>query len=164
MDYKSVAWNPQNSTWRLRSAQDVTRMYAETLCQRISRRIIRDCQSLKDCLLSGDDTVLGNTWDEVCVQIQFQESVYWDAYEDTMHTFVMGYLEELSDYEQFAIWLQTDEGREWQWDIDQSPEDVAGKEPDFLLSDLAYYVLRAYVYLAAGRWSNRRIEEYLERH
>lgn len=80
MDYTLVAWNPKGRADRLRNCEDVTRLYAEALCRRISRRVIRDCQARKDCLLSGDDSVLGNLWDEVCVQVQFRVSVYWDVY------------------------------------------------------------------------------------
>jgi hypothetical protein len=156
MDYKSVAWNPKGRAGRLRNTQDITRLYAETLCQRISRRIIRDCQSLKDCLLSGDDTGLSNIWDEVCVQIQGGESIYWDVYEEALDRMAFDYLTALTDYE-----LQTDEGWDWRWESENNPEEIPDSDPDFLLDDLAHYVLRTHVYPAAGRWSNRRIEAYL---
>lgn len=163
MDYKSVAWTPKGREGRLRNAQDISRLYAESLCQRISRRIIRDCQSLKDCLLSGDDTVLGNIWDEVCVQIQDSESIYWDVYEEALGRMAFDYLVEMVDYEQLAIWLQTDEGWDWQWESENNPEEIPDSDPDFRLDDLAHFVLRTYVYPAAANWSNRRIEAYLMR-
>jgi len=31
-------------------------------------------------LLSGDDTGLKNTWDEICVQVRHEHSVYWRFY------------------------------------------------------------------------------------
>lgn len=135
----------------------------EALCQRINRRMIRDCQARKDCLLSGDDSVLGNLWDEVCVQVQFQKSFSWDAYEETLERLAFDYLAELADYEQLAIWLQTDEGRDWQWERKNNPHEIADRQPDFLMDDLARYLLRRYVYPAAANWSNRRIESYLAR-
>lgn len=164
MGYKLMAWNPNPKTGRLRNAQDVTRLYAESLCRRISRRIIRYCEARKDCLLSGDDSVLGNLWDEVCVQVQFQKSFSWDAYEETLERLAFDYLTELADYEQLAIWLQTDEGWDWQWESRNNPDEIADRQPAFFLDDLARYLLRRYVYAAAANWSNRRIESYLARH
>jgi hypothetical protein len=159
-----TCWNPQQRSRPLRSAQDVARLYADALCQRLTRRLIRYFQGRKDCLLSGDDTILGNVWDEVCVQVQIERSFYWDAYDETLSMTLQSYLEELSDYEQLAIWLQTDDGWSWQWDIDNDSEAIEGKAPDFLLDDLTHYILRQYVYPEAGRWSNQRITAYIETH
>ena len=157
-----TAWNPQPRPRTLRSAQDVTRLHADALCHRLTRRLIRYLQSRTDCRLSGDDTVLANIWDEVCVQIQHEESFYWDVYEETMSLSMFWYLQELTDYDQLAIWLQTDDGWSWQWDIDNDSEEIEGKQPDFLLDDLVTYILRKYVYQEAERWSNRRITAYID--
>jgi hypothetical protein len=159
-----TCWSSQNRRQPLRSAQDVARLYADASCQRLTRRLIRYFQSRKDCLLSGDDTILDNVWDEVCVQVQDEASFYWDAYEETMLMVLQSYVEELSDYEQFAIWLQTDDGWSWQWDVDNDPEEIEGTAPDFLLDDLTHYILRHYVYPEAGKWSNLRIKSYIETH
>jgi len=44
--------------------------------KRIVRRVIQFLQQMTEGRLSGDDSGLRNVWDEVCVQVRGQESVY----------------------------------------------------------------------------------------
>ncbi len=52
----------------------------------ISDRVISDLQKLRDkaFLLSGDDSGLKSVWEEICAHVQGGESMYWDAYENTI--------------------------------------------------------------------------------
>ncbi len=43
---------------------------------------------MRDCLLSGDDTDLVSVWEEICIQVQGQESFDWDAYDYTVYDIV----------------------------------------------------------------------------
>ena len=46
-------------------------------------RTITILQQMKgDLLVSGDDSVLQNTWEEVCVQVQGEESFFWEIHLD----------------------------------------------------------------------------------
>ncbi len=85
---------------------------------------------------SGDDSGLRNVWDEVCVQVQGQESVMWDVYLDTISGIIAGYLSGLDDAVKQAIWLQTNNGMDWEpseeeKDTPSSEEDIA----DYILTD-----------------------------
>jgi hypothetical protein len=68
---------------------------ADEICRRIARRVMRALQGMTGHGLSGDDSGLKNTWDEICVQIQFEQSIFWDAYEYTVTSLVAGYTESL---------------------------------------------------------------------
>ena len=57
------------SEWR------IVRRLAEQVCQRITRRVIRSLRELVDGLQSGDDSGLTNAWEEICVQVQGEQSV-----------------------------------------------------------------------------------------
>lgn len=46
-------------------------------------------------LLSGDDSGLKNTWEEICVHVQGQESFHWEAYKDTIKGLAESELEKL---------------------------------------------------------------------
>ncbi|MGO9545552.1 MAG: hypothetical protein ACLPPF_12265 [Rhodomicrobium sp.] len=75
-------------------------------------------------------------WDEVCVQVQGQESVMWDVYLDTISGIIAGYLSGLDDAVKQAIWLQTNNGMDWEpseeeKDTPSSEEDIA----DYILTD-----------------------------
>jgi hypothetical protein len=58
--------------------------------QPIVRSVIRQLIGLKDSsmLLSGDDSGLANVWDEICIQVQYEHSFYWSAYEETINNLI----------------------------------------------------------------------------
>src|SRR5258706_15995920 len=85
---------------------------AEKVTARAVRRAIVHLQRM-DAELSGDDSGLINVWDEICVQVQNQESTVWDAYQDTVQSIVSGVVKGLAPLECEAVWLQTDRGSEW---------------------------------------------------
>src|SRR5207244_4032167 len=98
------------------------------------KRVILALQRLKDCRLSGDDSVLENTWDEICVQVQDQESVYWDAYDATVRMFVETELRRLKRTEMEAVWLQTDAG--WDWSDENGGDDESQGEIPACVDDV----------------------------
>jgi len=106
---------------------------------------------------SGDDTVLDNVWDEVCVQVQRQESTMWEDYVDTIRQIIKVHgLPKLAPEEQQAIWLQTNSGLGW-----NSDEETGEIPTDD--DDIVEYILNDYVLTAAADWKNSRIEKYIER-
>jgi len=132
---------------------------AHSACEKISRKVIRSLTKMTDGMQSGDGTSLKNIWDEVCVQVQDQESVTWEAYLDTIQSLILGELVGLDSATKQAIWLQTDEGTDWSVDN----EDQDGQEVPIVCEDIAKYILDGFVLSSAGTWTNKRIEKYLER-
>lgn len=129
---------------------------AEEAANSVCRKVIRELQSMKDTL-SGEDSGLENTWDEICAQIQYEPSIYWDAYDETVRAIVFRHVRALKAHQSDAVWLQTREGSDW---IDEEPEDR--EEIEDMHSDVTEYILDEYVYEQAGKWSNARIESYLD--
>lgn len=124
-------------------------------CKRISTSVIRRLQKYKgDCLLSGDDSVLANSWDEICVQVQNDRSFHWDAYYVTVEQLVEEEINNLDGETQTAIWFQTEKGYFWEEDEDD--------KPDTVFSDIVGYIIQEYILEVASRWSNWRIRHYLE--
>lgn len=114
--------------------------------------------------LSGEDYGLRNAWEEICVQVQDQHSIDWDAYIDTIDQSIIHALPELPDYWREAIWLQTPEGEDWTIECELDAEE--GKPPNRVAppvetSDIAEYISQ-YVLSRAADWSNRRIRRFLE--
>ncbi len=131
---------------------------ADEVCSRLTRKLIGTLQSLNNGLLSGDDSCLKNTCDEICIQVQFQESFYWDVYDETVRRLAASCVENLLPHEREAIWLQTtaadDSFREdelWHHSYPVTNEEIV----DYLVDE--------FVYREAGNWSNRRIRYYLDR-
>jgi len=58
---------------------------SEYYSQITAKRVIKSLQSLRrNCLLSGNESGLETTWDEICVQVQTELSIYWDVYVETI--------------------------------------------------------------------------------
>ena len=135
----------------------------ETVLARAVRLVIRGLQQLTDCRTSGDDSGLRDPWDEICVQVQYQGSIHWDAYLDTIEGFALGAVGELTPYERFLVWLLTPRGEEW-----VSGEEQAGIDDDNARNvpvqseDVAQLVVSR-VLDRASNWSNTRIRLAIER-
>lgn len=130
--------------------------FAEEIGQKVGRRTISQLQRLRDGMQSGDDSVLANIWDEVCVQAQREESVSWDLYLDLIRNLIEQQLSKLKPHEVGALWLQTPEGELW------SEENHRAGEGSILLEDVVEHVLARYVLSAACDWDNPRIRKYKE--
>lgn len=130
---------------------------AEISSKNITNKVIRKLQNMTEDLLSGDDTILKNIWDEVCVQVQYEESYMWEIYELTIKLLVKDEIQNLSIYARQAIWLQTDEGSEWE--IDNENLQIC----NFYEEDIEEYIIKEYILPAAADWTNKRIEKFLER-
>src|SRR5262245_17782809 len=129
---------------------------AKVECERICRGVIHALQRMTDGMQSGDDTPLKNIWDEVCVQVQLQQSFFWDLYLDTIRLVIRPAVQTLDVSRKQAIWLQTSYGIDWVIEND-GPE-----VPPFCEDDIDDYILNDFVLSKAADWRNKRIEEYLE--
>lgn len=134
---------------------------AEAACKRVSRRVIRSLTKMTDGMWSGDDTPLKNVWDEICVQVQGEESVMWDSHVDYIQSLMLNVLRGIDAATKRAIWLQTDEGIDWSVDSEDQKGDQ--EQVPFADEDVAEYIVNEFVLSAAADWSNKRIEKYLER-
>jgi hypothetical protein len=139
------------------SESAIVREVADKAAQHVTRKVICDLQKMTDTL-SGDDSELKTAWDEICAQVQYQESFYWAVYDETVRRVIEQHLGLLSKYEREAIWLQTESGVEWVCDDEHSREPAPIND-----EDIVEWVAREYVYSKADNWSNARIRAYIER-
>ena len=134
----------------------IVKRVAELCAERITRKTIRDLQQLHDTL-SGQGSGLTSAWDEICVQVQRELSVSWEAYVLTVQSLVEAYVEELPDHEKEALWLQTDEGQEWNCKNYDERESCPVCD-----HDIVTYLIKQYIFPAAECWTNHRIRNYLD--
>lgn len=139
------------------SLASIVREVSAQASQRIVRKVIAHLQSMKEGLQSGDDSGLKTVWDEICVQIQHEESFFWDAYDQTVKSIVSTFVSEIPAYEQEALWLQTNAG--WDWDCVE-PET---REAYPVCEDDIVQYITSQIYAKADDWSNARVRDYLER-
>lgn len=101
----------------MRIEEAVTKAWSSVLTQQILAAVMGDLQRLGgDSLLSGEDSGLESVWEEICVQVQVEESVYWDAYRQTVESFLELHINGLEHEERLALWSVTDSGWSWIYD------------------------------------------------
>jgi hypothetical protein len=142
----------------MNAADNILSAIANRECKRLAEKVIHHLEEMTDCMQSGDDSPLVNVWEEICTQVQGQESTMWDIYLDTIQQIVLGFVEKLDRETKSAIWLQTQTGEEWE----TRRRDDDGVIP-WSDEDIAEHVLHKYVLSAAADYTNARIEKYLER-
>jgi len=139
------------------SESAIVHQVAQKAARRITRKAIASLQKMTD-RLSGDDSELRNVWDEICAQVQHQDSLYRDAYDEMVSGIVRAQLAHLSKDEKEAIWLQTDAGFDWtcEEEADRNAAPVCDDE-------VTEWLVEEHVYNAAANWSNPQIRAYLDR-
>lgn len=139
------------------SESKIVEEVARQASRRVTRRVIAALQKMK-VTLSGEDSELKTTWDEICVQVQDGDSYEWDAYEQTIRALVFREAAGLPEHEREAIWLQTEEGYGWPWG-----EEARREANPVVTDDIVKHLVSEYVYEEAARWSNARIRAHIER-
>lgn len=129
---------------------------ADQAAHRITKKVISEMQKMTH-LLSGDDSGLKTTWDEICVQVQDEPSFYWDTYDEVVRSVVARNLGELPKHEREALWLQTPEGSDWDCEDEQDREPYPVADDDII-----EYLTSEYIYAEAREWSNTRIRAFLD--
>lgn len=141
------------------STQDrIVKALARAVALRLSRRAVVRLQKAHHTL-SGDDSELKTTWDEICAQVQGDESQFWDAYESAMSDALAWDVSQLPIHEKQALWLQSPEGEDWDCQDDERKE----VEPPVSDDDIVRHLVQDYLLAEAGRWSNPRIRAFLDR-
>lgn len=124
---------------------------ATRLSDKIVQKVIDDLMRIKDTLF-GDDSVLENAWEEICVQRQGEESYYWSVYERQIEHTIAFHLKELSGEEQTAMWYDTDAWCDW----DEECEPVPPVDLDDIVEEQFGKVLDR-----AESFTNDNIEKFL---
>jgi hypothetical protein len=142
---------------RTLSEMSIVRAVAEQACRRCVNSIRRSLER-RPAELSGEGSGLSSVWDEICVQVQYEESFQWDAYEQTMLAFVEAIVEDLAQFEREAIWLQTEAA--FEWEVEEAQE----RDPyPVYAGDIVDFIMQEHLLAEAGRWNNPRIRAFINR-
>jgi hypothetical protein len=165
---------PDPEEFRTKLLEGIIRKIADSASKKIARKVIRLLQKMP-AGNSGDDSGLKSQWEELVVQVQGEQSILWEFYDETVDSYCDEFFSELPQHERDAIWIQTDTGSDESEDIphfasgdlkELSSELWAGTAGVSIFSydkaEIAAH-LKQYVYEEAGRWNNKRILDYLDR-
>lgn len=131
---------------------EIVSALAEQAQNRVLRKAIRELQTMRNGLQSGEDSGLTNTWDEICVQERCGRSIFWNLYDEVARGILTGLFLALPAVESAALWRKVHSAL---MDEDDDVDDVLyiGAVIDHLTSEL---------YGRADEWTNARIRHYLE--
>ena len=143
-------------------ALNIARNLSNDLCKKITSKTIRWMQGFPTTLDMG---YLKNLWDDVCYQVQKEESFYWSHYDDMVTSNIVWLLEELEGYKLTAIWLQTNDVyyQLSELESDGLLTDIRYKtlNTSCFIDDIAKYITGEYIYQQAESWRNDRLRQAL---
>lgn len=146
----------------MRIEQHIVAAWAKQLSDKLLKESIAALEQMDSSeMLSGDDSGLNNVWEEICVQVQDEQSFFWETYLETMVSLLAGYVGLLDRDARLALWMATDEGWDYIYDHHADDDGVADVpvEEDEIVAKLQYELLSA-----AASYSNQRIMKFLQRH
>lgn len=124
-----------------RIEQHIVTAWAKRLAAEVVRSVIGELQTM-EAMLSGDSG-LANVWEEVCAQVQGEESCEWAAYEDVVDDLLHACIRSLDRDAQLALWAVTNEGWDYIYDHHADQDGVEGLPLDTgdIVTNLASDVL-----------------------
>lgn len=106
-----------------RIEQHIVNAWASRLASDAVKEVIAKLRAMK-AELSGDSG-LAHVWEEICAQVQREESAAWPAYTNLVDEFLYGYLERLDRDALLALWAATDAGWDYLYDHHADQDGVA---------------------------------------
>jgi len=145
----------------MRIEQHIVSAWATQLADKIIKDAIHALTEMDSTAMLSGDSGLKNVWEEVCVQVQDEQSFFWDMYVETMESLLAGYVDLLDRDARLALWTSTDEG--WSYLFDHRDEEEGVDDVPVTAEEI---VLKLHDQLlsAAADFENPRIAKFIARH
>lgn len=135
--------------------------HARALARRIAGEVAADLEEIREPLLAGEDSVLSSVWQEICAQAQGEESFYWDAYRQTMRDAVRVRLQAIPATEREMLWLCSEPGWDWLWDVVNADDEPPPGHPGVDESAIAEWIVAEFVLDLAQTDEHPNVERFL---
>lgn len=107
-----------------RIERHIVNAWARRLAASAVNDVISDLEGMK-AMFSGDSG-LANVWEEICAQVQGEESSAWPAYENLVEELLDALVNSLDRDSQLALWATTDAGWDYIYDHHADQDGVEG--------------------------------------
>lgn len=145
----------------MRIEQHIVSAWAEELAGKLIQDTRDALQKMDSAEMLSGDSGLKNVWEEVCVQVQGEQSFFWDTYVETIESLLAGFVDLLNSAARMALWAATDQGWDYIADHHADDQEVAQAPVDM---DAIVDMLKNKLLAAAADFSNQRVERFLARH
>ena len=135
--------------------------WAEKIRNKLVDQAIHELINETQFNLSGDDSCLKNAWEEICAQVQIEESVLWSSYTDHIESIFLTMLAAMPRVEVETLWAISDSGWDWLYDHHAKDVDKLSDEdtPIIILEDLAVELQESLIQVAAD-YESETLERY----
>ena len=152
-----IIGSPQAGTLAMDYRHKIISSLADKECKWICQKVICYFQKVTEGMQSGDDSPLENLWDEVCVQVQFDQSIFWGFYLEYLQAIISQEVKKLDAPTAQAIWLQTYEGDKFQICRDEDDDPSEALKCLWSDDDITDYILNNYVLSQAAITANETV-------
>jgi len=128
---------------------------ADAVCKRLTSEVVKQLKSMPNPF--SEITGVKSIWHDICVQLQYEQSIEWDAYEYEAKSSVWRYVEELNSDDMTCVWLQTSQGDDLPWQNRDTPDEIP-----FLADDVVDHILRKCVFGQAINSEDREVRDWID--
>lgn len=114
--------------------------HARALGRDMAEQVRTDLAEMDEPLLSGDDSGLTSVWQEICAQAQGEESFFWEQYQEVAIGMIGFRVQDRRKTEQEMLWLATEAGWDWLYDVVNAENDPAPEHPGIDTEAVAAWV------------------------
>ena len=136
--------------------------HARALGRYMAEQVRTDMAGMDEPMLSGADSGLTSVWQEICAQAQGEESFFWDQYQEVAVGMIGFRVEELPKTEQEMLWLATEAGWDWLYDVVNAGNDPAPVHPGIDTEAVAEWIWTEFLRPLAEDDDHPNVARYLE--
>ncbi len=145
----------------MRIEQHLVAAWASQLSDKLIKEAILSLEAMDSQEMLSGESGLKNVWEEICVQVQDEQSFFWGTYVEIMEELLAGHVEMLDVDARLALWTLTNSG--WEYIDDHQADDAAGLDIP-VAADEIVAMLMDRLLSAAANHESRSISRFLLRH
>ena len=136
--------------------------HARALGQGMAEQVRADLEWMDETLLSGPDSRLISVWQEICVQVQGEESFEWDTYQELVTGMIGSRVADRSKAEQGMLWLASSPGLDWLYEVVNAGDEPAPEHLGVDTEELAAWIWVEFLRPLAESERDPNVIGYLE--
>lgn len=145
----------------MRIEQHLVAAWASQLSDKLIKEAILSLEAMDSQEMLSGESGLKNVWEEICVQVQDEQSFFWGTYVEIMEELLAGHVEMLDVDARLALWTLTNSG--WEYIDDHQADDEAGLDIP-VAADEIVAMLMDDLLSAAANHESPSISRFLQRH
>lgn len=129
---------------------------AAAVCKRVTRAVVHQLRSMPTPI--PEIFGMKSIWQDICVQLQYDKSIEWDAYEYEAKSSVERAVDALNIEDMTCVWLQTRRADEMPWQDHHNDDSIP-----IYADDVIDYILSDYVFKKAIDSEDRVVRAWIDR-